>query len=143
MKREKGFSLIELALAILITGLLALAVFYFSGGYWRSGKTEQIVRWFSDLKSAVNKYSTDAQSTVSSLSSLSPYLVIPNEVQVMNPQWQSSATVNCDGGVPVNTFTGYAVSLSCGDMCQALRDRLKSLGWCVSLSGQTLTVAVR
>jgi prepilin-type N-terminal cleavage/methylation domain-containing protein len=140
--KDKGFSLIELALAIVITGLLALVVLYFSGGYFRTNKAEEVVKWVSDLKQAVNKASLDGVN-ISSLSDLGNYVVVPQNIQAMSPQFSTNQTVNCYNSSPMSSYKGYAVSLSCQDLCQVLRDRLYSLGFCVSLSSGNLVVAVR
>lgn len=142
---NKGYSLVEVALAILILSIITLSVVYFGRGFFLDAQAKQITRWLVDLKDAVNKYSLDNQAPIDSLSSLSSYITIPKEVQEMSPQWLQSTTVNCYGGVPVSSVSGYAVSLTCRDtdLCMELQNRLKDLGWCISLSGNTIKVAMR
>jgi prepilin-type N-terminal cleavage/methylation domain-containing protein len=142
MKLQKGFSLIELAFAVAVIGVIVLAVVYYSSGYFRSSKAEEVVKWVSDLKQAINKAGNDGVS-VGSLTDLRDYLVVPQNIQAMNPQFWTSQTVSCYNSSPMASYRGYVISLNCGDLCTALRDRLYSLGFCVSLSSGTLMVGVR
>jgi prepilin-type N-terminal cleavage/methylation domain-containing protein len=139
---RRGFSLIELAVVVVITGFIALVVVYFSIGYFRSSKAEEVIRWVSDLKQAVNKASHDNVS-ISSLTDLRDYLVVPKSIQEMNPQLYTNQTVGCYNSSPMAYYRGYVISLNCGDLCTILRDRLFSLGFCVSLSSGTLMAGVR
>jgi prepilin-type N-terminal cleavage/methylation domain-containing protein len=142
LKMRRGFSLIELAVVVVITGVIALVVVYFSTGYFMSSKTEEVIKWVSDLKQAVNKASSDNVS-ISSLTDLRDYLVVPKRIQEMNPQLYTSRTVSCYNSSPMASYRGYVISLNCGDLCTTLRDRLSSLGFCVSLSSGTLMAGVR
>jgi prepilin-type N-terminal cleavage/methylation domain-containing protein len=142
LKMRRGFSLIELAVVVAIMGVIALVVVYFSTGYFRSSKAEEVVKWISDLKQAVNKASNDNVS-IRSLTDLRDYLVVPQNIQAMNPQFWTSQTVSCYNSSPMASYRGYVISLNCGNLCTALRDRLYSLGFCVSLSSGTLMVGVR
>ena len=142
MKLQKGFSLIELAFAVAVMGVMVFAVVYYSSGYFRQNKAEEVVKWVSDLKQAINKAGNDGVS-ISSLTDLRDYLVVPKSIQAMNPQFSTSQTVSCYNSSPMASYRGYVISLNCGDLCTALRDRLSSLGFCVSLSSGTLMVGVR
>jgi len=142
LKMRKGFSLIELAVVVVITGIIALVVIYFSTGYFRSSKAEEVIKWVSDLKQAVNKASNDNVS-ISSLTDLRDYLVVPKSIQEMNPQLYTNRVVSCYNSSPMASYRGYVISLNCRDLCTALRDRLASLGFCVSLSSGTLMAGVR
>jgi len=142
LKMRRGFSLIELAVVVVITGFIALVVVYFSTGYFRSSKAEEVVRWVSDLKQAVNKARNDNVS-ISSLADLRDYLVVPKSIQEMRPQLYTNRTVSCYNSSPMASYRGYVISLDCGGLCTALMDRLFSLGFCVSLSSGTLMVGVR
>jgi prepilin-type N-terminal cleavage/methylation domain-containing protein len=142
MRLQKGFSLIEIAFAVAVMGIMVFAVVYYSSGYFRQNKAEEVVKWVSDLKQAINKASNDGVS-ISSLTNLRDYLVVPQNIQEMNPQFSTSQTINCYNSNPIPSYSGYAVSLRCGGLCTALMNRLYSLGFCVSLSSGTLTVGVR
>jgi prepilin-type N-terminal cleavage/methylation domain-containing protein len=139
---RRGFSLIELAVVVVITGVIALVVVYFSTGYFKSSKAEEVIKWVSDLKQALTKACNDNVS-ISSLTDLRDYLVVPKSIQEMSPQLYTNQTVSCYNSSPMASYKGYVISLNCGNLCTALRDRLSSLGFCVSLSSGTLMAGVR